>query len=626
MCGLAGAVFAATDHTRKLERALQALGHRGPDGTHSWSGPDAHLGHTRLRILDTTTAADQPMVAQGGRGVLLYNGEVYNYRDLQRGLGQDWKPVTCCDTEVVLEMLVRNGPTALDQFNGMWALALWRPRERRLLLARDRFGVKPLFYAPLSSGGFAFASEIPALLQLLGRSSPPDMEIVERFLRFGEAEPRERTFFADVRKLPPGCYAEISVEGIRITKYWDLRAAMESADVPGDPVAAYREQLRDAVGLRLRSDVPVGTCLSGGLDSSSIVCTVERAAAAGDVEESLTYKAFSAVHPNTSADESPFIEEVLKATRFEGHRVVPSAQRLVEELGALVRHQAEPFGSLGVYSQWCVMRLAREHGVTVLLDGQGADEVLAGYPMYAHYRLGDLGRSGKVLEALREARLLSSVQGRPFASSLWSVAAGLVPAGLRGRRRAGLDVGADRFLTDGLRGSLSPAKLPGVCPDRFTDALYASVTEQGLPSLLRYEDRNSMAFSIEARVPFLDWRVVTLGMRLGAEWKLRDGWTKWILRESMAAELPPAIRWRRDKKAFSTPQADWLRGPLREWVHDLLSSRSFIERGWFEARAVLTEYERWRDGGGPPFDTVLWLLLSTELWARGVAEQAISPA
>jgi asparagine synthase (glutamine-hydrolysing) len=617
MCGLAGAVFVNRDFQPRLGRALHRLRHRGPDGTRLWSDGSAWLGHTRLRILDTTTAADQPMISQDGRGVLIYNGEVYNYRELGRELGANWRPATCSDTEVVLEMLVRQGSAALSRFNGMWALALWRPTERRLFLARDRFGIKPLYYAVLPDGGFAFASEIPALLALVDGTPEPDMDVMRRFLYFAEAEPRERTFVKGIHKLPPGCFAEVSPDGLRITPFWDLRSAVDAEELPSEPPSEYRRRFREAVLLRLRSDVAVGTCLSGGLDSSSILCTVRGVADEGAIEPTFTYKAFSARHPGTTADEGPFIDAVLAATSFQGYAVVPEPTRFSNDLAALVRHQGEPFGSLSVYAQWCVMRLAREQGVTVLLDGQGADEVLGGYSMYAYYRLGDLARRGRVVEALRLARSLSRVQGTSPLASIRPTVAGFVPEVVRRRLSVrGRPPGAARFLTGDLqRERPAPEGLPQIYPDRFRNALYASVTHQGLPSLLRYEDRNSMAFSVEARVPFLDWRVVTLGLRLPVEWKLHDGWTKWVLREALAEDLPASIRWRRDKKAFATPQAEWLKGPLREWVWEVLNSRPLRERGWFAVREIEREYRSWLEGG-PAIDSELWLVLSAELWAR----------
>jgi asparagine synthase (glutamine-hydrolysing) len=617
MCGLAGAVFAGEAIRRRLPAALTKLRHRGPDGCHVWSDAKAVLGHARLRILDTSAAADQPMVSADGHEVLVYNGEVYNYRELARALS-GWTPGSTSDTDVVLELLRRQGASALARFNGMWALALWQPAERRLVLARDRFGVKPLFFTRLVDEGFAFASEIPALLALAGRRPEPDARALRRFLRFGEAEPRDHTFFAGVEKLPPGCWAELTPGSCRVSRFFDLRTAIDAEPMPADPAHEYASRLDDSVRLRLRSDVPVGTCLSGGLDSSAIVCTVRRAADQGAVEPTLTYNAFSVRHPGSTCDESPFMDVVLEATGFTGRSVVPSPERFAADLTDVVRHQAEPFGSLAVYAQWCVMRLVREHGVTVLLDGQGADEVLAGYPMYGHYRLGDLARTGHLREALRLARSLRCVQGSPMSTSLRSVAAAWAPGVLLQALR-----GADatrgfvaRELSDARE---EPSALPGLFADRFTDALFASTTEQGLPSLLRYEDRNSMAFSIEARVPFLDWRLVTLGFRLAPEWKLHDGWTKWVLRQATAGSVPEAIRWRRDKKAFATPQAEWLRGPLRPWVEELLASRELRERGWFDVAALKLAYAAWI-AGGPAIDEPLWRVLSAELWARSFAE------
>jgi len=617
MCGLAGAVFASPAVGARMSSALESLAHRGPDGHHVWSDDVALLGHTRLRILDTSEAADQPMLSRDGEGVLVYNGEVYNYRELAGSLGDGWQPSTRSDTEILLELLVRHGISTLPRLNGMWAFALWLPRERRLLLARDRFGVKPLYYCKAPGGGWAFASEIPALIALTGQKAVADDGTVCEFLLHEFAEPVERTFFSEIHKLPGGCAAMVTEGGLRVSPYWDLRSAAAEVGDASEVVSRFRQRFFEAVHLRLRSDVPVGTCLSGGVDSSSIVCAVRKLADDGRAESTLTYKAFSARHPGTTADESRFIDQVLRATRFTGYSVVPSAEGFLKDVRAVVRHQAEPFGSLAIYSQWCVMRLARSEGVTVLLDGQGADEMLAGYPLYSHYRLSDLASSGRLFAALRLMAGLHSVQGFPIARGLASVAAGCLPTSLRRALGRNLDLSpASSLLSADLRAKAARRpELPGVFPDRFTDALFATLTMHGLPSLLRYEDRNSMAFSIESRVPFLDWRLVALSFGLPADSKLHEGWTKWILREAMGDDLPSAIRWRRDKKAFSTPQAVWFLGPLKEWTLDILASRSFRERGWFDARAAQAAYSASLDGA-PAIDRGLWLLLSTELWMR----------
>ena len=648
MCGIYGcwSLHGAALDLGAVERATTLLRHRGPDdegyylsrtvdrrgiaaggcdtsphlsmpriGELAAERFDLALGFRRLSILDLSPAGHQPMGSADGRHWMVYNGEVYNFVELRtelEGLGHRFR--SDCDTEVILAAYREWGTACFHRFNGMWALAIWDAAEGSLLLCRDRFGVKPLFYT-LEDGRFAFASEIKALVGAHGIAFRPSERAVYDFLA-SAALPSPTagdTFFEGVRALPPGCLLRVRPDGTALERYYALPLEEEPAGEPARVAEEYAELLADAVRLRLRSDVAVGSCLSGGVDSSSIVCLVNgflRAEGHADaVSVGDRQKAFSAVyHTEGRYNERPYIETVLAATGAEANFTFPTAKRLAADAARMVWHQDEPFLSTSIFAQWCVMAAARERGVTVLLDGQGADEALAGYRPYEIY-VGELLRSFRLVRAAAELRALRGMGGVSGARVLAHALARQLPDALKaaGRRRhVHADSGALRPEFAGEHGA-APLRASAAT---LNQALAEQLTETSLPHLLRYEDRNSMAFSVEARVPFVDYRLIEFAMRRTRGVRIRDGWTKWVLRRGMQGRVPGEILWRRDKVGFETPEAEWLRSWMRG--HPETFADGAASGRYLDLPAVRRELGRVVEGGGS--SRKLWRWINLELW------------
>lgn len=606
MCGIAGIVGTNTADLGPIGAMTTALRHRGPDDegylladsrdARAWPfrGPDSieeitdpalpstapeganlAFGHRRLAIIDLTAGGHGPMASPDGSLWITYNGEVYNYlelRDELRALGHAFR--TSSDTEVLLAAYRQWGPGGLNRLNGMWAFALYDVREGTLFCARDRYGVKPFHYFEEngSSAGpfFAFASEIKGLLAHPRVPRRPAESAVHSFLVSGALDEGAQTFFEGIRSLPAGHHLtlDLATRRTRVQAWYTLPDGTPPRSGTGEELAAL---LQDAIRLRLRSDVPVGTCLSGGLDSSTIVAMTARQLAGSPARRC----SFSVVYPDPGLDESAHVDSVVAATGVESVRTTPTAAELVRDLPALIRHQDEPIPSPGAYSQWRVMSLAREAGVTVLLDGQGADEVLAGYHYHYGPYLAEVAATGGSVEALSEARQISAVTGLSLTFLLGLLAYHTVPIprGIRARAVARASTHGrlrPSFLDPAFARRAGPARgerhlpRPSLVAERRS-----AITKSSLPALLRFEDRNSMAFGVEARTPFLDYRLVERALAFPARDLIRGGWTKALLRDAASGLVPESVRLRRDKLGFATPEARWLREivpQVREWL------------------------------------------------------------
>lgn len=563
----------------RLAAMTRAVAHRGPDGEGIDVAGPVGFGHRRLAIVDLSPDGRQPMASADGRARITFNGEVYNHVELReelRSLGHAFRTRT--DTEVILAAWRQWGARCVDRFNGMWAFAIHDRDAGTVFLSRDRFGVKPLYLAQVGRA-LAFGSEIRQLLPLLP-ALRANRRVLHEFLLAGIDEPVRPTFFEGVRKLPASHSLTVRLAD------GSLHEAREYgiSDRPGlrhaDPERAWkecRERLEDAVRLRLRADVPVGTCLSGGLDSSAVA-----ALAAGPYREARgeRFRAITAVSQEATNDESPFASAVAERSGLEWITVRPTPADFAAAINDVVRTQEEPFGGPSVVMQWFVMRTARENGIPVMLDGQGGDETLLGYRRYF---------AAVMLELLRErgpaAMLRELAACRRNEAQLGTMGI-LASMAIQGFPRIG-------YLKMRLRArwmhhvppmpNSMPVEARAMRNVRQLQRLDVEATN--LPALLRFEDKNSMRFAVETRLPFLDWRSVETAIALPTEVKLRDGWTKWPLRRAMQGTLPDEIAWRRWKVGFEAPTGTWLRAhaaPMREAVLDSALLREIARPGWLE--------------------------------------------
>jgi asparagine synthase (glutamine-hydrolysing) len=582
---------------------------------------DLALAFRRLSILDLSPAGHQPMASHDGRLWMIFNGEVYNYVELRRelsGLGHEFRTGT--DSEVILAAYTQWGPDCLSRFNGMWALAIWNVSKRQLFLARDRFGIKPL-YTVDEGGTFAFGSEIKALLASGVVPFRPSQLAVAAYIAQGRSPShlQGETFFEGVRSLSAAHSALISHETISYRHYWSL--PLEGSSNTKYAVRDYQELFTDAVRVHLRADVPVGTCLSGGVDSSSIVAVAGRLM---QTEHAVSLErlgehqqTFSAVYDGEGPwNERQHIEKVIVRTGAAGNYIQPTSERLWDDLDRLVWHQDEPFQSTSIFAQWCVMDLAHRRGVTVLLDGQGADEVLGGYRPYS-VRLAELLRAGRLLQAVTLARDARRVADVNPLSALGKALAVQLPAPLLKRLRS-----ARIRQAAGAAGLHSDVEASLLTATRDEDEIYvdqrslsrhlARLIDESLPDLLRYEDRNSMAFSIEARVPFLDYRLVEYAFTQAAPLRIHKGWTKWVQRMAVRELLPKEIVWRRDKVGFETPEVQWLRDGRKQILDILHADQTGSD--YLDLGAVRHQVPALLDQPGGPARVWRWVNLVT--WLR----------
>ncbi len=621
MCGIAGLYrFDRRDVPPEDVAALRSMAtcqqHRGPDdrGLEVF-GPCA-LASQRLSILDLSPLGHMPMRSDDGRRALVHNGEIYNYvelRDQLRRVGHHFR--SDGDTEVVLRAHDTWGAACVEHFVGMWAFALYDERSQELLLARDRLGVKPL-YIHRTADRLVFASEIKAIVTYLrerGESVRANAASVATYTATGLVDGLEDTFFQGITRFPSATVMQVRPDDVRTTSYWDLpgRAAALRAGLNGAsqaPWPALRRAFDEAVRVHLRSDVPLGVCLSGGLDSSAIV-----GLAARHVERVKTFTVYFGDGPDYDERQHarPIVER-FGAEAFE-RRIEPDD--VLDTLRRVVWHLDEPSLALGVFPQWHVMSLAADAGVKVVLDGQGGDEVFAGYTNYAaHHLYGLLG--AQPMQFPFEVAALGRLQGWPQARS---AARSAVAMRLRRPVRPTVEHTADAaLLAPDLRVMADVSHdewrlWPRVFDGWLTNILYWELTRTRLPALLRYEDRLSMAFSIESRVPFLDHRLVELAFALPDDVKRRAGWSKYGLRRALDGLLPSNVVWRRDKKGFPTPLGNWLRDGRASAAIDLLRDPRRKSRDLFPQVAV-DGFVRDHLQGTADRSWQLWRALSTELW------------
>jgi asparagine synthase (glutamine-hydrolysing) len=625
MCGIAAVIATADNNVPPAlcARLDAALAHRGPDASGlatfrrdgarvASEAAEVALIHRRLSIIDLDPRANQPMASADGRYVIVFNGEIYNFVELREALQRDGYVFrTTSDTEVLIAAYAAWGEAALARFTGMYAFVMLDRQRRELFVARDPFGIKPLFFAR-GAGHLAFASEFGPLLDVPGVGRGIDLFRTCLFLSVGQTDESERTMFADVQSLPAGHFARIPLDKPAVVPvpFWRPTIAVRERS-PQAATRELREALIRSVELHLRADVPTGISLSGGIDSSAIIACARTVGG-----PSADLRTFSFVATGSEVDETPFIEMAAWAAGAEQHTVRIEPAEIVADIDRLIAVQGEPFGSLSMYAQHRVMGLARDNGIKVILDGQGADELFAGYRPYLARRLSELLASFRLADAIRFVRAMVKLPGAGSRLIAQAFEPAVTPE-LRGfaRRLVGRPLLAPWIDGEWFAGKNAFATGRGLPVSRhyFHDALVQSLTETVLPALLRYGDRNSMAFSIESRVPFLTPQLADLAYSLPAE-RLVSGEavSKAVLRDAMRGLVPDAILDRRDKIAFSTPDRMWAE-QLGPFFKRTLTSDTARALPWLRADAALAAFER-RTAQRAGFGFDLWRTVNVIRW------------
>lgn len=623
MCGIAGIINLDQRPvgTDVLEAMLTAQRHRGPDDSGTFISGWAGLAHARLSIIDLSRDAHQPMTNEDSSKIIVHNGEIYNYVELRgelKSLGHNFRSKS--DTEVILHAYEEWGPACLGRFNGMWAFAILDLKEGTLFASRDRFGVKPFYYYK-DGGVFVFASEIKALLQHPGIKRSPNDSAIFNYLAsgYGYMDVTDETFFKNIRQLKAGHFIKLSVKDNKFSqiKYWDLDPAKRVEEKDGKYIfAKFYNLFEDSVRLRLRSDVSLGISLSGGLDSSSIAC-VAAALLGGKKLET-----FSSCFDEEEFDERHYIRPVLERTGAGANFIFTKPEKLFDEIEDIIWHQDEPYATLSIFPQWYVMRLAREKGVKVLLSGQGGDETLAGYHKYYFYLFADLissfkwQRAASEIASYRGLKKEASVAAPVLKIMASHAAPQILKDAVAGIKRSAPSFLSRDFVAHNSGRPSNERKFNGI----LNNDLYNALKVSPLPSLLHIDDRSSMAHSVESRAPFLDYRLVEYLFSLGPEYKINNGVTKYVLRQSLKGILPEEVRTRRDKMGFATPLEKWFKDNLKERVRDIISSKEFAGRPYFNSTVVLEKFKGYTEGRGDVDHYTLWSWVNLELWFRKFIE------
>lgn len=596
MCGIAG--IYTEKGVSKLEaiKMSSILRHRGPDdegfllangnSVSVFSGKDTIpslsnleniaetnfeanliLLHRRLSILDVSENGHQPMCAENNNFSIVFNGEVYNYREIRQELQQKgYVFKSDSDTEVILNAFIAWGKSCVNRFVGMWAFVVFDKQNNTLTLSRDRFGIKPLYYFK-KDGFFAFASEIKALLQLKEVDNSISDENLGSYLAFGTTANPYQNLFEHIVDIEPGCNYQFNLNTQNLTKevYYsvDDKLPINTANIKTN-TQKFEALFNDSIALHLRSDVEIGSCLSGGLDSSAIVYSASK-----QLKDN-SLKTITAAYQNKIIDESDYAKLVANDLKnVTDIYTYPDAKTLIADMDKLIYAQDLPIGSTSIFAQWEVMKCASENNIKVLLDGQGADEILGGYYNFAGIHLIELLKSFKFIQFFKEYQLLKQNFTPQIKIAVLRAAYYYLPEKLQQQLRAKERLSYNFIKEDKLKEL--DLQIPKRGGKTFDEHINLSV-KFGMYELLRYEDRNSMAFSIESRVPFLDHRLFEFIRTLPTNQKIQGGWTKYILRKMLDEKLNNKVVWRKDKKGFVTPQQDWKNELMKTLTTELKDS------------------------------------------------------
>lgn len=574
----------------------------------------AALGHRRLAIVDLSSAGHQPMCSPDKTIWITYNGEIYNHLEIREELVLlGCLFATNSDTEVIIKAYQTWGVDCLQRFNGMFAFVILDRNRNKIFAARDRFGVKPLYYWRSPQGLLAFASEIKQLTTLPNWEARLNHQRAYDFLNWGLTDHTSETLFCDVLQLRGGEYLDVPLNQASNSplipiRWYHLRPSPFSGSF-NDAADIFRELLTDAVRLRLRADVPVGSCLSGGLDSSALVCLTHQLLGTKGRQ-----KTFSACSDHARFDERQHIEQVIQKTNVDAHYTYPNVDQLLENYSNILWHQDEPYPTASIYAQWMVFKSVKEQGVKVMLDGQGADEQLAGYQGFFGNALYDLFLKGHWRQILNQTRIIK--HKHPHLSPWGFLLNKLTPDPVRQpiRRLLGKSSTRPNWLNTQVLKATDIHPFKNASDKSVIDQSRQQLLHTSLPMLLHFEDRNSMAHSVESRTPFLDYRLVEFNLGLPSHYKINNGWTKHVMREGLKNTLPPPICWRVDKIGFATAEEEWICNERSDAFTKLIEQSISFSKGIFNqntlplATSMIT--------GNKPYNSILWRQITFAHWLQ----------
>jgi asparagine synthase (glutamine-hydrolysing) len=604
MCGICGIINlnGKPVEKSKLHLMMETMKRRGPDDEGVFTKDYIGLGFVRLSIIDLSMAGHQPMFSSDKRYVIVLNGEIYNYIELREELkGKGYIFRSGSDTEVLLNSYIEWGEPCLHKLNGMFAFTILDTFTNEVFAARDRFGIKPLYFYH-DQEQFLFASDIPPILKILNHKREPEDSVIFDYLVFNRTNHNEKTFFKNIQKLQHGHTLTAKSGRIDINRWYSLPDQLSHYQSFQFNEKDFLEELKSSINLQLRSDVPVGTCLSGGLDSSAITSLVL------DNKKDVDLHSFSAVYQkNQKGDESEYIAE-FREKNLKLHYTIPSDESLLEDLNNFIVSLSEPVPTTSIYAEYKVMELAKNY-CTVLLNGQGADELMAGYHYFYGYYFRDLINSnswGKFLnELFQYTRTHRSIYGLKTLGFSWS------PRSLRHFKNHNfID---QTFYNDFYNKTNS-----------LFDVFYKSKNlkeflinhfEYKFEHNLLWADKTGMQFSLETRFPFLDHNLVEKTLSIPTDNYIKDGYTKVIMRNALKGILPEKIRMRKDKIGFSTPESDWFKNKkLQAILEEVIESNSFNERGYFNVKQCKKELKSLQEYN--KYHTEFWKWMNLELWFR----------
>jgi len=624
MCGIYGyfSTVNESDIDMRLSRASHLLNHRGPDSSgqefYSLKASSLFLGHTRLSIIDLTNRGHQPMRSNNKRFTITFNGEIYNYKELRQQLkvlGYFFNTDT--DTEVLLACWEHWGIECLTRFNGMFAFVIFDRDSNTLTLVRDAFGIKPLFYS-LHKDKFIFASEIPALISLLPKKPKHNIKTAYDYLVNGKYDNSFNTFFEEIDQIQPGHFLTINLNFLSCSnsiRWWFPKIEERTNLTFNEASDQLREKFLNNVRLQLRSDVPLGATLSGGIDSSAIVCAMRY------LEPGMPINTFSYVARGTNVNEEKWVDLINKKVGAVVHKVTVSPSELSLDLDDMIKAQGEPFGGTSIYAQYRVFKMAKDNGITVTLDGQGADELLAGYSGYPVSRIKSLIDRGEYFDLFRFILAWSQWPGRSTAQGIRMGLSELLPKNfvekIRNLRKPYVPewININKIDSNLIRASeLRESHLLNSEKGRqLVNDLRHALCVDGLAALLRHGDRNSMRWSVESRVPFLTIDFAEYCLSLPEKYLIsNNGQSKNIFRSAMRGIVPDIVLDRKDKIGFSTPEKDWLRDLSINTIKDIDSVDGLTFLNLSKAKLSIESMI----SGEKPFSSEAWRLINYCRWSK----------